>query len=107
VFLAVKPRENLLKEIICLYIMDQNSENNVKSKKPKDPLYFKKYYQANMKGVKHYCEICDKHVSKDGRAAHFKTQKHILNQKNLDSYMAFVAFTYYTAVNLNANILNV
>ena len=89
--------------------MDQNPENKdlenkVRSKKPKDPLYFKKYYQANTKGVKHYCEICDKHISKDHRAAHFKSQKHILNQKNLDSYMAFVAFTFYKTIDINSNI---
>ena len=62
-----------------------------KSTKPKDPLYFKKYYQDKLKGVKHFCEICNKDIAKDKKARHANTQVHIrkLNEQLYSTYSEF------------------
>ena len=52
-----------------------------KSYKPKDPLYFQKYYQEKLKGVKLFCNICNKYISKDKKARHANTKKHIKNNE--------------------------
>ena len=53
----------------------------VKSYKPKDPLYFQKYYQEKLKGVTLFCQACNKYISKPKRARHAQTKKHIKNDK--------------------------
>ena len=53
----------------------------VKSKKPNDPLYFQKYYQEKLRGVKHFCETCHKYIAKDEQARHATTKKHIQNNE--------------------------
>ena len=52
-----------------------------KSYKPKDPLYFQKYYQEKLRGVSLFCQICNKYVAKDKKARHAKTKKHIKNNE--------------------------
>ena len=53
----------------------------VKPKKPKDPLYFQKYYQEKLRGVKHFCEACNTYIAKDKKARHATTKKHIKHRE--------------------------
>ena len=53
----------------------------VKCKKPKDPLYFQKYYSEKLRGVKHFCETCKTYIAKDKKARHANTKKHIKNNE--------------------------
>ena len=61
------------------------------STKPKDPLYFKKYDQEKLKGVKHFCEICNKDMAKDKKARHANARVHIrkLNELLYSNYSEF------------------
>ena len=61
--------------------MDSKLSDGVKSTKPKDPLYFQKYYQEKLKGVKHHCEICNKDIAKDKKARHANTRLHMRRLK--------------------------
>ena len=63
--------------------------------KPKDPLYYKNYYQNNTKGRKYSCECCNMEVALDHKSKHLKTQRHIRNaalkerQHNEEIYSEF------------------
>ena len=46
-------------------------------RKYKDPLYFKKYYQEKIKGVRYKCDLCCCSVPNENKARHFKSKKHI------------------------------
>jgi hypothetical protein len=46
-------------------------------KKPRDPEYFKQYYQQKLKGVTVHCEICNKDVAKDKKARHARSKAHM------------------------------
>ena len=72
-------------------IHNEDSKLSMKSTKPKDPLYFKKYYQEKLRGVKHHCEICNKDIAKDKKARHANTRVHIrkLNEKLYSTYSEF------------------
>ena len=61
--------------------MDSKLSNGKKSTTPKDPLYFKKYYQEKLKGVKHHCDICNKDIAKDKKARHANTRIHMRKLK--------------------------
>ena len=45
--------------------------------KPRDPEYFKQYYQNKLKGVKYHCEICSKDIAKDKKARHARSKAHM------------------------------
>jgi hypothetical protein len=59
---------------------DKSEEVEVRWKNDRKE-YFKKYYLTSRKGVKHYCEICNKTVAFDNRSKHNKTTKHILLER--------------------------
>ena len=61
--------------------MDSKLSNGKKSTTPKDPLYFKKYYQEKLKGVKHHCDICNKDIAKEKKARHANTRLHMRKLK--------------------------
>ena len=46
-------------------------------KKPRDPEYFKQYYQNKLKGVKYHCEVCNKDIAKDKKARHSQSKAHM------------------------------
>jgi ribosomal protein S26 len=48
--------------------------------KPKDPDYFKTYFQEKLKFAKWYCDICEKDVPKDSKCKHIISNKHLLNE---------------------------
>jgi hypothetical protein len=62
------------------------SDIPLKNNKPKDPLYFKKYYENKIKSVNYYCELCKIETLITHKSRHLKTKKHKENEsKNKQS----------------------
>jgi len=63
-----------------------------KTRKPRDPDYFKKYYIEKVKGVKFFCEYCYCDIAKDNFKKHQKSVRHlrlIERQKSNENYSEF------------------
>ena len=48
-----------------------------KTRKPRDPEYFKKYYLEHVKNVKFFCEYCYCNIAKDNFKKHQKSARHL------------------------------
>jgi len=63
-----------------------------KTRKPRDPDYFKKYYIERVKGVKFFCKYCYCDITKDNFKKHQKTVRHLRlmeKQKAEENYSEF------------------
>ena len=65
--------------------MSSNEEKRIRKKQLQDKYnelgYWVNYYQQKTKVNKYYCLCCDHEVDRSHKARHFKTQKHLNNER--------------------------
>jgi hypothetical protein len=61
----------------------------LKKYKPRDPLYFKKYYENKVKSVNYYCELCKIETLLAHKSRHLKTKKHKENEIKYSNYSTY------------------